>query len=282
MFRSHYLQPGLLNDSNCCCLISVLLCLHRLCLINCFVDPNQMTRNGTPDFTILTLFKILRAMPSQGPFSLQTFITLFNRDGRRIQLGQNEDLYIAEEILKAVSLQQQIPVPVLTQYSITFFCPGCRIQHSGVAGQAFEIIPILPLPDQQQPVNPADLMTTLMNEAVAVQCHVCLTQINNATLLIVKGRLTIIRVNRSVFRNGALRKIMTPLDCGPSNSPGSQFLGELVAVVCHRTRPTLHWVSYSKADNGWYLNNDHQRPTPSSPFNSGHADETVNMLCYIN
>ena len=285
IFRNIHLQPGLLNDSNCCCLISVLMCFHRLALINFFANPSQMIRNGTPDFSLMTLFKILRAFPSNQPFSINSFITSWNHDGRGMILGENEDLYIADGILGQVTMQHQPSVPVLTQYTASYFCPWCQLQYDGVTewhNRTFQHIPDLTLPDQLQPVNPADLMTELLNQRFQVFCQVCQQRIDDAQMMIDRGRFTIIRVNRATIRNRTLAKIMTPLDCGPNNSLGSQFLGELVAVVAHRSQGGLHWVSYSKAANGWYLNNDHRQPVPSSPFNTGRRDETINMLCYIN
>ena len=285
MFRYVHIQPGLVNDSNCCCLISVLMCFHRLAIVNFFSNPSRMMRNGSPDFSLMTLYKILRACPSNLPFSIRSFITSWNRDARGMQLGQNEDLYIVDGILKSVTLEHQTNVPVLTEYTASYFCPWCQLQYNGVtewSNQSFDKVPELPLPDQQQPVNPADLMTQLMNDRFHVFCQVCQQRVNDAQIRIDRGKFTIIRVNRATIRNRRLAKIMTPLDCGPSNSPGGQFLGDLVAVVSHRSRGGLHWVSYTRADNVWYINNDDRQPVPSSPFNTGRRDETINMLCYIN
>ena len=286
MFRYVHIQPGLRNDSNCCCLISVLMCFHRLAIVNFFINPSQMIRNGSPDFTIMTLYKILRAFPSNQPFSIIPLITSWNRDVRRgLQLGQNEDLFIVDGILKHVRLQHQSLVPVLTQYTASYFCPLCQVQYNGITewvNQNFEQIPELSLPDQRQPVHPADLVTELMNQRLQVSCQVCQHQINDAQMRIDRGKFTIIRVNRATIRNRRLAKIMTPLNCGPNNSPGSQFLGDLVAVVSHRGQGGGHWVSYTRAENGWFLNDDDRQPVPSSPFNTGRRDETIHMLCYIN
>ena len=285
-FTQNHLQPGLLNDSNCCCLISIVQCLHRLGLSSTLSLPIRMSQiNGSPDYATGILAKILSACPSNAPFSLHTFIETWNRSGLGLQLGQNEDLFIVEGILSKLRFRTIASVPYLTKYHATFFCITCQIQYRGItewANRAFETVPELPLPNQQNPVKPADLMTDLVNERFQVNCQVCQTLVNNASYDIVKGRMTIVRLNRLEYQNQRPVKIMTPLDCGQSNSPGSQFLGELVAIICHRSQPHEHWVSYTKTDHAWYLQNDHRPPTPSSPFNSNFPSETINMLCYRN
>ena len=285
-FTQNHLQPGLLNDSNCCCLISVLLCIHRLSLVNHLMIPAQMRSiSGSSDYATGVLAKILQSFPSPNPFSLHAFIETWNRSRFDFQLGQNEDLFIIEGIMKRLRFQEQGGIPSLTKYNASYYCPQCQVQYRSITewdNRAFEAIPELPLPNQQNPVHPSDLMTGLMNETFPVTCQVCQTQINDATYDIIKGKVTIIRVNRLAYQDRHRIKIMTPLDHGPNISPGSQYLGDLVAVVCHQSEGREHWVSYSKVDNGWFLNDDHRQPTPSSPLNSGVRGETINLLCYKN
>ena len=141
---------------------------------------------------------------------------------------------------------------LLTTYKATFYCNTCQTQYRGLTewdNPSFEAIPEIGVQNQQNAINPAHLMTTLMNETFPVNCRVCQGQ-GTASYEIVKGKITMIRLNRLDFQNQQIFKIMTPLDVGPSNSPGSQFLGEL---VCHISRPHQHWLSYVKTDQGWYL-----------------------------
>lgn len=284
-FTHNHLQPGLDNDGNCCCLISIIQCLHRLGMINALNIPLQMRRlNGSPDYPTGILAKILCALPSNGTFSVQTFIQSWNRSNLGTQLGQNEDLFIIEGIVKKLRFRDQGGIPYLTTYKATFFCNTCQTQYRGLTewdNPSFEAIPELRLPNQQNAVQPADLMTNLMNETFPLHCQVCQGP-GTASYEIVKGKITILRLNRLDFQNQQVVKIMTPLDVGPSNSLGSQFLGELVAVVCHQSQPHQHWVCYIKTDNGWYLQNDSNPPFPSSPFNSNIPTETINLLCYKN
>ena len=284
-FTHNHLQPGLLNDGNRCCLISIIQCLHRLGLVNALIIPLQMRRtNGSPDYPTGILAKILSALPSNESFSLHTFIQSWNRSALRLQLGQDEDLYIIEGILRHLRFREQGGVPYLTTYKATFFCNQCQIQYRGITewpNQSFKVVPELSVPDQQNSVNPTDLMTDLMAENFPIQCQVCQEQVQ-ASYETVRGEVTIVRLNRLDYRNQQAYKIMTPLDMRPTNSPGSQLLGELVAVVCHRSQPGQHWVSYVKANNGWYLQNDSSPPFPSSPMNSNFPTETINLLCYKN
>ena len=284
-FTPNHLQPGLDNDSNCCCLLSIIQCLHRLGFINALNIPLVLRRaNGSPDYATGILAKILCALPSNGPFSVRTFIQSWNRSNLGIQLGQNEDLFIVEGVIKKLQFRDQGGIPFLTTYKATFYCNTCQTQYRGLTewdNPSFETIPEIGVPNQQNAVNPADLMTTLMTETFPVRCRVCQGQ-GTASYEIVKGKTTMIRLNRLDFQNQQMFKIMTPLDVGPSNSPGSQFLGELVAVVCHISRPHQHWLSYVKTDQGWYLQDDSNPPFPSSPLNSNNRTETINLLCYKN
>ena len=284
-FSQHHIQPGLLNDSNCCCLICILHCFHRLGLINALIIPPQMRRTiGAPDFATGILAKILCAFPSNPPFSVHTFIQSWNRSNLGTQLGQNEDLFIIEGIVKKLQFRDQGGVPYLTTYKATFFCNTCQLHYRGLTdwpNPSFKTIPELELPNQQNAVHPADLMTNLMAENFPMNCQTCQGQVM-ASYEIVKGKVTIVRLNRLDFINQQIVKIMTPLDMGPNNSPGSQFFGELVAVVCHRSRPHQHWVSYVKTNNGWYLQDDSNPPILSSPFHSRNRTETINLLCYKN
>ena len=283
-FSQQHLQPGLVNDSNCCCLISIVLCIHRLGLINHLQLPSHMrSAIGSPDYSIGVLAKILQALPSQNAFSIRALIDTWNRARLGTQLGQMEDLFIIDAIMKNVRFRDQGGIPTLTQYRASFHCPRCQVQYRGITGMtAFHSIPELPLPDQANPIHPADLMTDLMRERFAVTCQVCHGNVHDASYEIVKGKVTIVRLNRMGFRGGNTYKIMTPIDHGPNQSLGGHYLGELVAVVCHRSAGGLHWVSYSKTDNGWFCNNDHRLPAPSSPLNSGIRGETLNLLCYKN
>ena len=244
---------------------------------------------GSPDYVIGVLAKILLAFPSIQAFSLQNFKETFNNARLNIELGQDEDIFIADEILANCKFRLGGQVPPLTQYKAKYFCPTCEVQFNGITeweNPPFKVVPGLILPDQQQAVNPAELITNLMAETFPVTCRICNNRVNDASYDIVKGKATVITVNRYGFRNQSTYKIMTPLDCGPSVSPGSQFLGQLVAVVCHRSGSGTgsgHWVSYSKVSNGqWFMNNDHRPVIAASPFNSINPTETINMLCYIN
>ena len=283
-FTQNHLQPGILNDCNSCCLISIILCVHRLGLINALIIPAQMNRNpGSADFATGVIAKVLFAIPSYNPFSLHTVIETWNGSQLGLILGQNEDLYIVEGIFKHLRFRDQGGVPTMTKFTASYHCPQCQVNYSGITPPSFQVIPELSLPNQQNPVNPSDLVTDLITENIIVTCHVCQTHINNASYECVRGKSTFLRLNRLGFQDGQTFKIMTPLEFGPNNSPGSQLLGELVGVVCHISgHGQQHWISYSKTYNGWFKNDDQRRPVPSSPFNTNEPGETINLLCYKN
>lgn len=242
-----------------------------------------MNRNrGFSHYASGVLAKILLALPSSGPFSIQGLIQTWNQSGLSIQLGQNEDIYIVEGILRDLSFNQQGLVPALTQYKAQYYCQQCQTRYTGISewqNPRFKVIPSIDIPDQQAPMNPADLMTNLMHETFPVTCQICQSQINDATYDVTKGKITIMTVNRLDYQNGQAVKKMTPITCGPSISEGAQFLGELVACMSHSPG---HWTSYSKTNSGWFHNNDSRAAAPSSPFHSNVPGETIDMLCYIN
>ena len=287
-FTQSTLQPsGCDNDSNACCLISVVICMHRMCLVNFFID---MQNDANPDLPNLLLAKILRAMPSPQSFSLHTFVDTWNASiqGIGTQLGQNEDLYIAEHLFSSLRFQVQGLTPILTQYRAKFYCPQCCTNYSGITDgihRSFQTIPELKMPDRVDidGASPGLLMTNLLNETFVVTCRMCNNQIRNASFDVVKGRFTIIRIARITFENGTAMKNLNDLDCRGDSSPGGQLLGDLIAVISHIGGPEGgHWVAYSKVSNGWFLNDDSQQVIPSSPFNPSQGLETINMLCYQN
>ena len=283
-FTQNHLQNGLENDGNVCCLISIILCVHRLGLINSLIIPAQMSRNPvSPDFAIGVIAKILYALPSSNAFSLYTLKETWNGLQLGLVLDPPEDLYIIEGIFRHLRFRDQGGVPTLTKFTASYYCPQCQVNYSGITPPSFQVIPELSLPNQRNAVNPCDLVTDLITGNTIVTCQVCQRNIDNASYECVRGKVTFLRLNRLGYQDRQPYKIMTPLEFGPNNSPGSRLLGELVAVACHISGHSQeHWISYSKTYNGWYKNDDQRRPVPSSPFNTNEPGETINLLCYRN
>ena len=64
------------------------------------------------------------------------------------------------------------------------------------------------------------------------------------------------------------------------------LLRELVSVVCHRGDVNkVHFVSYHKVDDNWFLNDDSRPFSPSeNPLDGRNIakNETVDLLFFIN
>ena len=103
--QRHVQSRGLLNDGQVCGLLNVFLVFHRMKLISFFVDPTQIKTNNNPDFPVLMLMKILKALPSQDSFSIQLFVQSWNRSltlqNARARLGMNDDIMVCLHFKKS-------------------------------------------------------------------------------------------------------------------------------------------------------------------------------------
>ena len=99
---------------------------------------------------------------------------------------------------------------------------------------------------------------------------------------VVRGKYTMLRINRFNNRNVAVRNRFTERR---TQTVGEQYIGELLSIVNHIDQGVLqHYVSYHRLSgaNDWYLNDDYHRVqrVPYHPYNS--LTETVNLVVYKN
>ena len=290
IFQVSHLQGfGLLNDSNICSLISLLLSLHRISIKDHLIDPQFcFTLNRTFDFPSIVFMKVLSAMPSLNSFSLQLFIETWNNSGKspRIHPGFSDIAALAEGILSNLQLKQYANrPPVISQFLGSFSCRKCGKDHVQVKNweeQVQAVIPLLQLPDHNEPVDIIDLVGSFLQEPFATRCSNlnCKNRINDAKLDINIGFFTILSVNRFDI-NDPNSKRMNKLML--MNKPGQLKFGELVSVVCHRGDVNRgHFVSYHKVGQQWFLNDD-SRPCTSSPSpldGNNDVSETVEILFF--
>ena len=167
---SHLQKSGLLNDSNICSLISVILCFHRIALKNHLIDPDNLAL----DLSSLVFLKVLSALPSQDSFSLQLFIDSWNESGKapRIHPGYTDVAALAEGLLSNLQFKEyQSRPPVITQFLGTFHCLKCGKEHVRVKNwelQVQSVIPLLQLPSNDHPVNIYALFEDYLGETLNV------------------------------------------------------------------------------------------------------------------
>ena len=132
MFAANHLQfNGIINDGNTCCLLSFVLCCHRMNLRSFFPQANQIVQHntGVPDYASILFLEILKALPSSRAFAILMFMPVWNSIHPRTPLGQNEDIVsISELIISSLPLLPQSNIPVLTEFMAQYDCLHCGHQ----------------------------------------------------------------------------------------------------------------------------------------------------------
>ena len=131
-FAANHLQfNGIINDDNTCCLLSFVLCCHRMNLRSFFPQVNQILQHNTglPDYASILFLEILKALPSNRAFSVLIFMPVWNSIHPRTPLGQNEDIVsISELLISSLPLLPQSNIRVLTEFNSQYDCLHCGHQ----------------------------------------------------------------------------------------------------------------------------------------------------------
>ena len=284
---SHLQHFGLLNDSNICSLISLILCFHRIALKNYLIDPDNLTL----DLSSLVFFKVLSALPSQDSFSLQLFIDSWNESGKapRIHPGFTDVAALAEGLISNLQFKEYSSrPPAITQFLGTFHCPKCGKDHTRVKNwelQVQSVIPLLQLPPNDHPVDICALFEAYLGETFETRCsnNNCKERIIDGRLEMRLGRITVLAVNRLDIRNPNGKRL-NRVELGINNN-GQDLLGDLVCVISHRGDVNAgHFVSYHKVSGQWYHNNDSRPCIPTEDPLGDIIDnnETVELLFFQN
>ena len=285
--QRHLQSRGLDNDGEVCGLLNVFLVFHRIKLISFFVAPTLIKTNNNPDFPILMLMKILKALPSQGPFSTQLFVQSWNKSltpqNGRARLGVNDDILLCDNVMRSlVPYFRRGNIPVLTKYTAKYNCLVCTINFTNITlddNVGFAWIPLLEVPDCRG-ISPGQLLTNFLSTPINFNCVQCNNPIQ-ATIEAEKGHFTLLALDRSQM----LPKVMTKLTSVSSAGVGERLCGDLVSCISHiGDHQRGHWVSYHKtSDNVWWKNNDSYPVVQTChPFNVRNRDETVNFLVFRN
>ena len=296
IFRISDLQSvGLLNDSNICGLISIFSAFHRTGLKDHLIDPHFcFTQNRTVDFPSLVFLKIMSAMPSDLPFSLQLFIESWNFSGKtpRIHPGFSDVAALSEGLVTNLQFKQYASrPPVLTEFLGSFKCSRCGRENLCVKRWAMQVqaaIPLLQLPPNNLPADVSDLLAAYVDERFETHCTDlnCNHRILDGKLEVKPGFFTILAINRFDI-NDPNNKQMNRLTI-PSEPVriGHNLMGDLVSIVCHRGDVNHgHFVSYHQVDRQWFLSDDSRQLSPSqNPLEDGLVDEseTIELLFFKN
>ena len=279
----HLQLTGLVNDGNICALLSFVLSLHRIGL-KLYIKPN--------DLPSLVLKKILCALPSPYSFSLQSFIEACKQTDSttNIHSGYTDVLELAETILSHLELIQTSYHPPLSMFYGTCNCLCCGDHWKQVPnwdGQIGSTLPLLPIPDSEDPVHLETLFDTYIKEPFETRCRneTCRSRISNGKLDPVLGKFTKVGLNRFHVDNRNSKR-MTKVFLEDDMEHRSPLLGELVSIICHRGDPNEgHYVSYHQVNGSWFMNDDSKKcKLVSNPLllNGSVASETVELLFFQN
>ena len=170
-------------------------------------------------------------------------------------------------------------VMFLTTFLAFFACScGATSDQDVWDSQLFQSVPLLQIPQQDQPVCFGSLVNTFLQTPVTTRCFHC-NEDTNGSLIPEKGEYSVFAINR----RGGQGRIRTKLVCQDSHTEGDQLLGELVSVISHLGGADGgHWISYHQVHGDWFINNDSDSivRSPYHPFDSPNISETVNLCLY--
>ena len=289
-FEVRHLQTaGLINHRDTCCHLSVVLCLHRMGILKFLREDLIANGANVFDMPALVLSRMLRALPSPIPFSVQNFLTSWNRDRRLPVLQSNDDLMIVDGILSQLPLAAQAAgsnVPVMTRFLASYACNYCgRVDQSCEKWDErnFVLIPKLHMA-QGNPVTAEDLLEEMLQQQMMITCPngQCRGRVM-ATWRTVMGAYTVLHIDRANLQGGINNTRLLPRD---QASVPHNVLGELVSVVSRSGsgHNRGHFVSYHQVGGTWFFNNDDHAHFACNfhPFNRRDGNECVSLLCYYN
>ena len=220
-------------------------------LVDNLLDPNLcLSNDGVPNFPMLILAKILKALPSESAFSIQLLISSWNYSGLQPEMesGNFSDIYsLTDAMVKNLQLKWE-KIPFFTQYLGNFTCESCgqvyRRKHW--QGQLFSSVPVLHLPKSSGPVDPLILLQLYIDMPFTTCCpDVCCQNITKGGKIeVVPGRFTILIINRVCYET--LDKQMNAVSFSSLDMSPDRFNpGHLISLICHRGDVnTGHFVSY--------------------------------------
>ena len=280
----HLQSQGLDNTGNICCHISIILCLHRLGLLE-YLDQDLIEVNGNVlNWSGLVLTKIFEAIPSVISFSPQNLLTTWNNEGRLPMLQAWDDISVVGDMIAQLPFRETNNIPAFTRFLLSYHCRDCGNREHNVENwneRIFHTVPTLALLPGSEPIT-AELLYVRFLMHVATRCSQCNRPVNGS-LLAVPGKSTILHISRNHDGRSVVQTRFIPR---PEGEPAPLSVAELVSVVCRAETGSAvsmsHYISYHQVGGQWFLNNDnhHMVRVNHHPFNI--PGQTVDMLCYKN
>ena len=217
-------------------------------LIQHFEEDRVAVGGNVLDWPALVLSKILMAIPSRYPFHIQCFLGSWNADNRVPRLQSNDDLTIADGILRQLPLSGHNNIPALTQYLASFDCLYCGHRNDSCHQwneKAFSVVPSINVPHSSRPISIEILLRGLLDQRMRITCPEC-GQLVTATWKVVKGLWTVLYLSRANHGQGLVRSQLQTCRNPP---PPLDILGELVSLVSRCADDEIggaggHFISY--------------------------------------
>ena len=296
-------QPGLLNrGGNSCYMISVVLLLHRLRIKDIILDNEFCSSSVTRNFKRSIITKVVRraldALPSTQAFSITNIIACWHHIELQpsITIGVHED---AQEVLACLlnNLLLKIARPgapqMLTKFQGRLMCRNTRDcinneYQDFYVGQS-DISPFMHAigvdNSTMAPVRIRAKLSEFLQQPFESRCKaiMCKKRIRNAEIEVTPGRYTILALNRNEMNQ---QKSLRKIDLSAFHPDVDQITQEPVAVVSHAgSMASGHYISYSKINGEWFLNDDSKKLTRCqfSPFDQSHLSrETADIIVFEN
>lgn len=187
---------------------------------------------------------------------------------------------LVSELLPYVNSNEQL----ITQFKAKFTCIYCGKKNLlEEYTKPFKVIPLLSPPADSREVSAGGLLTKFLNTPFQTQCPAPCHGMNDAKYHPVIGKFTFLGMNRRDDEDWE-KKLLTKVTAAGSGKWGDNFCRELISAVMHRgSIKTGHFVTYSKAQDSWYLNDDSKRVKHTThPLRYGKRGETAELLIYKN
>jgi hypothetical protein len=280
------------NIQNTCYAISTLQILFKIKLRNHLVQLPPIVasvQNLQREFISASVRRENHLSP---PFTVVSVVTALNAcllNPTQFTLGQPQ---CASDFLVDILTKLNIDAALFTLFKDSGVCTHCN--RNSTSPDDITVLG-LGVPDRQQEINISVLIArrlTTFNRGI-LRCQnvgPCNnTPIVSCPILQRRGDVMLLSVDRSVFRNGVIDVIGTPLQEPIDNDarwPGMRCTGAVVHETYRQTPsgPSIggHWIVYLRYGNDWSEldSSQHNQIPRNNPFREQTRNKTINILLF--